>query len=133
MLSNDVMTTILKESEFLLRGIKPSIKFGMTGKGFLTLTKDRLYFKRKAGLVVKGETLLDIPLTSIRSADATKIWGNEALIIRYDDKNIVRTVTFSSSKLGQSLAKAGVLSMLTPADTLFSEWSHIITTAKMKK
>ena len=119
-----ILGTVLKEDEFLLEN---------SGKGTLTLTTDRIYFVKKKGFGRKfDETILDILLNEVRSVSSTKEWGYSKLIITYDACGIKRTIKFRSAKVLQELSKAGLLSMVTPVDSLFSEWSNAITNAKEK-
>jgi len=122
--------TILKENEFRLEKIKPDIKYWRPGTGFLTLTTDRLYFKRKKGIFTKEyESIFNISLKQILSCSATKELGCSRLIIRYNDDGIIRTIKFGGTKV---LQEPVLLSMGKPADTLFSEWSTAITNAREK-
>ena len=68
-------------------------------KGVLTLTNKKLIFTVKKGLVgKKDEVFIEIPLESIRSADAIKHGAVDALQIRFEDKNgKIETIKFQSA------------------------------------
>ena len=119
---------IIKESnKFMISSIKPKIKgWGLLdpkGDIVLILTTDKLIVKEK----MENKSIV-IPLSKLRSANATKEWSWNKLIINYRDEK-ERELKFQESGF-ESLAKAGFLGMVTPVDNLFSDWANIITTTK---